>query len=62
MNEEDSFLYDTFPQEFLWGVATSAFQCEGGTKAGGNFYFVLSKFFLYLKNIQLFNTNIFVGI
>lgn len=30
---EDSFLYDAFPDDFMWAVASSAFQTEGA--AGG---------------------------
>ena len=26
---EDGFLYGTFPDGFMWGTATSAFQAEG---------------------------------
>lgn len=56
MSEEDSFLYDTFPQKFLWGVATSAFQCEGGTKAGGRGVSIWDTFCLDHSNI-LDNSN-----
>ena len=29
------FLYDTFPEDFLWGAATSAHQVEGAWDADG---------------------------
>ena len=27
---EEELLFDTFPENFLWGVASSAYQIEGG--------------------------------
>lgn len=33
--QEDEFLYDTFPDDFMWGLATSAYQIEGGAYADG---------------------------
>jgi len=33
--QDDGFLYDTFPEDFLWGLATSAYQIEGGYKIDG---------------------------
>lgn len=33
--ERDEFLQDAFPQGFLWGVSTGAFNVEGGWAEGG---------------------------
>lgn len=32
---EKEFLYDTFPEDFLWGFATSSYQVEGGWNESG---------------------------
>merc|ERR1711892_1544855 len=32
---EEDLLYETFPDDFLWGVASSAYQVEGGWDEGG---------------------------
>ncbi|XP_037050547.1 myrosinase 1-like [Bradysia coprophila] len=32
---ENEFLYDTFPDDFLWGFATSSYQIEGGWNESG---------------------------
>nr|XP_006006254.1 PREDICTED: lactase-phlorizin hydrolase [Latimeria chalumnae] len=34
-SERDSFLYGTFPNDFLWGTATASFKIEGGWKEYG---------------------------
>jgi len=31
----DEFLYGTFPDGFMWGAATAAYQVEGGWDADG---------------------------
>ncbi|XP_046330265.2 lactase-phlorizin hydrolase-like [Haliotis rufescens] len=33
--DRDTFLYDHFPDKFLWGVATSSYQVEGGWNEDG---------------------------
>ncbi|XP_068051279.1 lactase/phlorizin hydrolase isoform X1 [Anomalospiza imberbis] len=33
--KEDEFLYGEFPENFLWGVASAAYQIEGGWRADG---------------------------
>ncbi|XP_035826095.1 lactase-phlorizin hydrolase [Aplysia californica] len=33
--DRDEFLYDTFPRDFMWGVATASYQVEGGWDADG---------------------------
>lgn len=32
---ENEFLYDTFPDDFIWGFATSSYQIEGGWNESG---------------------------
>ena len=31
----DDFIYGRFPQDFMWGVATAAYQIEGAWNKGG---------------------------
>lgn len=33
--KQEDFLYDTFPEGFLWGTATSAYQTEGAWQEDG---------------------------
>jgi beta-glucosidase len=33
---QDDFLYGTFPDGFIWGSATSAYQIEGAWNESGN--------------------------
>ncbi len=34
-NPEEDLLYDHFPEDFLWGAATAAYQIEGSWDADG---------------------------
>ena len=34
-NPEEDLLYDHFPEDFVWGAATAAYQIEGGWDADG---------------------------
>jgi hypothetical protein len=33
--QDDEFLYDYFPDGFIWGAATSAYQIEGAWNVSG---------------------------
>lgn len=35
IRQDDSFLYDVFPQDFEWGVGTAAYQVEGAWNEDG---------------------------
>lgn len=43
-HEDDEFLYGKFPDNFMWGLATSSYQIEGGWDADG------IKKFCHMKN------------
>ena len=36
LEDDDDFLFATFPDSFIWGTATSAYQIEGAWDADGN--------------------------
>ena len=35
LEDDDDFLFATFPDSFIWGTATSAYQIEGAWDADG---------------------------
>ena len=37
-HDDDDFLYDVFPETFIWGIATSAHQIEGAWNEDGRLY------------------------
>lgn len=47
---QDDFLYGQFPDGFIWGAATAAYQIEGGWNADGKDA-VLSKYFIIIFSL-----------
>jgi hypothetical protein len=45
-SRQDEFLYDVFPSDFQWGLATSAYQIEGAWNQDGEFYSRLKPFII----------------
>ena len=64
VNEDGPFLYKKFPDDFLWGTATSAYQVEGGWNEDGEFYTMVIVFFFVLippssfLSVLLYSCNI----
>lgn len=52
--EDDDFLYGTFPPDFEWGVATSAYNIEGAWNEDGNFHLFFNANLLISIFILLF--------
>ena len=48
---EEPLLYETFPNDFVWGAATAAYQIEGGWNLDGKGESIWDKFVRTKGNI-----------
>lgn len=51
--KDDPFLYGKFPDEFLWGVATSSYQIEGAWNVSGE-YFIFFVDKIYIVSFEIY--------
>ena len=56
---EEELLYDKFPENFIWGVASSAYQVEGGWNEGGKGknFFTPYRISMYAVDLLIFLIN-----
>ena len=58
-NDDDDFLYGTFPDGFTWGVATASYQIEGAWNVSGK-AFCFNYFKIILRVIFLLSVTIYI--